>query len=415
MFSGISLDQAPPIKIPFRMFLSAPIFGILASILLLFSDSQMNRFSPQIITIAHFLFAGFAGFVMIGAIYQMLPVVIGVIFKSQEKISKLVFMLLVLGLLLFAINFLTNIQITGLTSSVFLFFGFVLFGLFSLFSIGNKITSSASSLGIFAAIFVLISVASLGGYLLSSNSMGNFSSNYYDFANLHIFLAFFGWAFLLILAISYQVVPMFWITKSYPKWIIKFFAYIVFGDIFLFAGSIFLQSKLLEIFAILVFVLFTSYFAFVTLQRLSARKRKRFDIVVLCWQISALFLVCGDLLTTLSFFIDFDLQIQMAIFFGVGFVLTLIIGMLYKIVPFLVWFHLNAKGIFDAPMMNEMINEKLQKIQIASHVLAVFLLVCGFAFELDLLLKMGGLSLAISFILLQINLIKSYKIWLSYV
>lgn len=415
MFNGISLDQAPPIKIPFRMILSAPLFGILGSILIFFLEASMNRFTPQIVAIAHLFFVGFAGFIMIGAIYQMLPVVIGVIFKFQENISKIVFVFLSFGLLSFVYKLLYDSNMAGLASSVLLFGGFIFFVIFSLVSIGNKINSTASSLGIFLAIFILGAVVSLGGYLLSSNSMQNLSTFYFKLLDLHIFLAFLGWAFLLILAISYQVVPMFWVTSTYPKWLTKGFAWLVLINIVIYTISTFREEYFLKIFSLFLFSFLALVFAYFTLKMLADRKRKRFDIVVLCWQISMSFLFFGTFMTIIDFFTEKDLQLQIAILLGFGFVLTLIFGMLYKIVPFLVWFHLNAKGVLDAPMMNEMINENIQKLQIGSHILGIFVVCFGFLFEIDLFFKIGGIVLCASFIALQINLIKSYKIWLNHV
>jgi len=86
---GLSTDQAPPLAAPIRFFLSAPLFGILAGILIFFSDidALTNRFSIESIVITHILTIGFLGFIMLGSLTQMLPVLTGTKIPNVEKIS----------------------------------------------------------------------------------------------------------------------------------------------------------------------------------------------------------------------------------------------------------------------------------------------------------------------------------------
>jgi uncharacterized protein involved in response to NO len=47
---GLSLDQAPPISVPFRFFLTAPIFGVVISFVFLFipfseTSNQYSHFT----------------------------------------------------------------------------------------------------------------------------------------------------------------------------------------------------------------------------------------------------------------------------------------------------------------------------------------------------------------------------------
>ena len=44
MYSHLSLDQAPPLSVPVRFFLSAPVFGVMAAITLFaFPEAMANR------------------------------------------------------------------------------------------------------------------------------------------------------------------------------------------------------------------------------------------------------------------------------------------------------------------------------------------------------------------------------------
>ena len=52
---GLSLEQAPPASIPFRFFLTAPLFGILLGLVFFFYplESIINQYSPVAIAVVH--------------------------------------------------------------------------------------------------------------------------------------------------------------------------------------------------------------------------------------------------------------------------------------------------------------------------------------------------------------------------
>ena len=77
---NLSLEQAPPISIPMRFFLTAPIFGIAGALLLVWYGPELfiTRWSPLTLALTHLITLGFLGQIMCGALLQMLPVLAGV-------------------------------------------------------------------------------------------------------------------------------------------------------------------------------------------------------------------------------------------------------------------------------------------------------------------------------------------------
>jgi len=71
-------------------------------------------------------------------------------------------------------------------------------------------------------------------------------------------------------------------------------------------------------------------------------------------------------------------------------------GMLYKIIPFLVWFHLNGMGYMSIPSMGEMVYKKMALAQFVLFVatLALFIL----AFWLPVMMKIGAVTLFVSMV-----------------
>ena len=102
-------------------------------------------------------------------------------------------------------------------------------------------------------------------------------------------------------------------------------------------------------------------------------------------------------------FFDHKYIVIVSILIGGGFIFTIMIGMLYKIVPFLVWFHLNAKGYMSIPTMNDMINKKLSKIQFILFIISLI----GFiiSFFIPSLLTYFAITFIVSMIILEYNII----------
>ncbi|MEO1938390.1 MAG: hypothetical protein ABGW85_07130, partial [Sulfurimonas sp.] len=126
-FNGLSIDQAPPISAPLRFFLTAPLFAILAGFLVLFSDPEIlrTRFALESIAVTHTITIGFFGFVMLGALTQMLPVLAGVKIPNIEKVAKYTHLSLVLGLVFFILAFIDDNKLFYLFAMVGLGVGFL--------------------------------------------------------------------------------------------------------------------------------------------------------------------------------------------------------------------------------------------------------------------------------------------------
>ena len=114
MFKGLSLHQAPPYEAPFRFFITAPIFAIIAGFYIAISDASSfsNRLSSESLSIVHLLTIGFMSMVMMGAMQQMLPVLAGVIFNNAKQNARYIHLFLTVGALLFFIGFYYSIDIS---------------------------------------------------------------------------------------------------------------------------------------------------------------------------------------------------------------------------------------------------------------------------------------------------------------
>ena len=84
--SGLSLDQAPPISVVFRFFLAGSLWGIAAGIWLFFAGAPaLEPSTPEALILTHMLTLGVMLSFMLGALFQMLPVLAGVALHDPVK------------------------------------------------------------------------------------------------------------------------------------------------------------------------------------------------------------------------------------------------------------------------------------------------------------------------------------------
>jgi hypothetical protein len=88
-----------------------------------------------------------------------------------------------------------------------------------------------------------------------------------------------------------------------------------------------------------------------------------------------------------------------------GFAVSVIDGMLYKIVPFLAWFHLQAAiGPKRAPHVKKLLPDAAQRLHFAVHAAAVALLLAALAWP-ESFVYPAALTLAVSAVALLRNLV----------
>jgi len=410
MFAGLSLDQAPPYKAPIKFFLTAPLFAILAGISAFFANDFVFH-DPYIIATLHLITIGFIVMTILGALQQMLPVVAGAVIPKAQLVANITYFSLTLGLIFFVLSFMLYQKVLFFIAATLLLVGLLYFtsiALFQLFKVQNK---SYIVLGMILSLLFFILSFLVGIHLLIANATENIATLHYDFALLHYNYIFFGFLFILVVALTIQVVPMFWVTNAFEKSHQKI---IIFGSTILlgiYPFTLFLDLGLEFVYKI-AFTFLIFFFVKITLQKLHNRKRKLKDITVYFYNTSMIFLAIGTLYWFLMSFFNLPLN-TLALLFGLGFVVSLMNGMLYKIVPFLTWFHLNAKGIFTIPTMRDMIPIKNMQIQFYFHLSSLILFFIGFSVTNSLIIRLAIILFILSNIIFFINLFKSVKIYLQ--
>jgi len=394
--NALSLDMAPPIKSVLRFFITATIFGMVAGVFItLFSNKILDFSSIEALILTHTLTLGILASFMLGALFQMLPVLCGVSIKAPIDTSLRINYFLIFGTIFLLIGFYNSSAINYFLAAFFLtlsLIGATFIMLIKLF----KIKHSSSSKGITISLISLFFLVVLGLLMLYVRSGNDLSLNYLDIKTLHLSYGLFGWITLLIISVSFQVIEMFYVTKPYNKKYANYVTIIIFALITL---SFFLS------FLIYVAILIQAIHFALTIYKLKNKKRPINDVSVWFWYFgSANFLIFSIFALSINFF---NINIYfLAIFFSY-FALSIIFGMAYKIVPFLSWFHLNSQGYINAPMMHEFISAKFAKYNL--YIFLISFIFALLSYFLDYAFTIFGILFFISFLLLFISIYNSLE------
>lgn len=359
----LSTEQAPPISVPLRFFAVAPAFLLLAALVLALSSGNpfANTHAPALIAATHAITLGFISMIMLGALQQVLPVLVGSSLPAPRLLAWLIQLPLIAGTLLLAGGFLLGSAELLSAAWPALGLAFSVFISAALFSLAKSAAQNASKTAIVLSILALAGTVILGMLLTHGVSTG-LSLNYASLVTAHISLGLGGWVMLLIAGVAYQVVPMFQLTPQYSKWLTISFAPVIF---FILLNKILLlvidePLRWAEVIADNLFWLFAISFSLATLLVQFQRKRRIPDATLIFFRIGMVSLLSVALfaITTQTVVNSERLNIMAGLIFILGFAMSLILGMLYKIVPFLIWFHLFRGGSFHSiPNMKEIISE----------------------------------------------------------
>lgn len=383
--AGLSLEQAPPFGVPLRFFLTAPWFLVLAAALVAWQGPEIfaSRWLPATLALTHLLVLGFMALVMLGALLQMLPVVVGVIVPWPRLTATLIHIPLTLGVLTLVGAFLSGIPVWFQAAWWLLGLGFGVALTAIHLALWRAPVASGTVIALRCALVALLATVGIG--LLLGGFFGwGWRLPVVTMAHLHVAWGLIGWTVLLVAGVAYQVVPMFQITPPYPVRFVHGFAPLMAA--LLVVWSVFALGGLetaTELAGVAVAVS-VALFALTTLHLLMRRRRKIGDPTLIYWRTSMISLLAGAVFWLLGLLVpalkqmpQADLLLGILVIFG--FAVAVINGMLYKIVPFLAWFHLQAQLFQRAkvPNMKRLLPDAAIRRQWWAYLAALLLLLAA--------------------------------------
>ncbi len=401
-----SYDQSPPIAVPFRFFLAAPVFGVLAGLLVLWRGEEvfLSRWTPAALALTHLLTVGFMLQAMLGALLQILPVLLGVRIARSNDVSRLIFVLTGSGALFLAAAFLNFTSWQFIVATLLLGSGIALFLGAAGWALYGVPSDNPTARGLKYSLLGL-GVTAVLGLLLSSSLGWSLNLPLIELTDIHLSWGFVGWGTILVAAVAYVVVPLFQLTPPYPEWFGRWFSIAALAAVAIWSGARFAEMEAMN-FAPSAFgaimVALVAGFALITLNTQRKSKRPSFDASQHFWRIAMLNVLAACMVWLVaqlwpSFGEWPGWPLLCGVFVVVGGFMSVIVGMLYKIVPFLAWLHLQNQGggRLMAPNMKKFIAEREMKRQMLAHLLSLALLLLAVVWP-DTFAPPSGLALLLA-------------------
>ena len=318
---------------------------------------------------------------------QLLPVVLEVEHFSID-LYYVVNPLLVLGTLLIFIGFYKYPMILSY-GGVIVFISFFIF-LFESFLTIKKVNklNFLSSTVLVANIFLLFGL--IVALILSFVYSGALNYDLKALMISHIYLVFVGYLGITILSMSYILIPMFWLSHSFNNIYLKIAFYNISVGVVLVVFSQILDVLILEYLAYLVVLAGFAFYIYQLYLIFKTKVRKQKDIYYMYIVFSILSFILAIILTCVYFISSNDYILSVAGFvFLIGFLSPIITAHLYKIIPFLVWFHRFASlvGKQKVPMLADMVPEKSANFGFGFYFMGFVLSLIAFSFSSDILFK----------------------------
>jgi len=263
-----------------------------------------------------------------------------------------------------------------------------------------------------AALFYLLVTAAAGLLLAINLGYPYIVGNHLEYISYHLIVAVVGWVSMVIMGVTFKLVSMFTLTHNFSiksgKWA---FGLINTGLIAL-MYELHSKNQVLFIISSIIIAAGIFFFSFQVYVIFKGRIRKNLDAPLKFTRTSFIFFLLSALfglslsISDLSGIINIKLAFGYVIFFG--FISMLIIGQMYKIIPFLTWYHKYSSkaGLEKVPTLKEMYNERLCHVEYYLMLAAVISVPFFVLLKLYIMVLLAFIVMLVSVVLFIYNMIK---------
>jgi len=418
MGSGLPLEQAPPLAIPSRFFVTAALAPIAAGVLLAFQGAPalMHPFLPSTLALTHLATLGLLTMVMMGALYQMIPVVGGVPVPAVRS-AHVVHLLFTAGLVCLVWGLARGPgwvlwgAAGGLSAALLLFLG----------PVGVALVRAPSRThtvwGMRLALLALLGVGVLGVWMALGQATLRIPLPRGAWVTAHLALGVLGWVGGLIAAVSWQVVPMFYLAPPFSPRVCRVsLVFLLFG---LLAPPLALMAVttgravaeptgLVALAALPAAVAVWVVHPVVVLRALRNRRRRRADGSLRYWVAgmgTGLLLLPAAGAATILDAPRWPLLLGWLALWG--WAAVVVHGMLARIVPFLVWFHRFSPlaGLARVPSVAQLLSERRVRAGLWVHLTSVLVGGAAILTDVDVLARATGVLVGATGAVLLANLV----------
>ncbi len=387
---NISTDFAPPFKLVSPFFIIG-IFVYLFSVVLLFGfdPSSMHTLDSSILSWVHLFLLGFVMMIIFGAMAQLVPVVLEVGHFAVD-LYYVIYPLLLIGTILMALGFYSYPLLLPFGGIIaFISFGIFLFETFLTIFKVKKLNFVITSV-LIANIFLLLGL--IIGIVMSLGYAGVLDVDIYSLLKTHVYMVLFGYVGITIMGMSLILLPMFWLSHNFSWIYVKTALVFISLGIVSVSFSSFSSSVLFEYlgYMLSLVALFLYFYQIYVIYKKRVRLENDVYFKSIFFSFSSL-IICLLLGLIYLVFPSNRLLLGISWLAFAGFISYVIIGHLYKIVPFLVWFERFSPlvGKKKVPMLADMIPVKSANIQLFSSFIGIIIITIGIFFSSNDIYKTG--------------------------
>lgn len=413
LFPGnIAAPYTPPFKIVRRYFIAAIITFIFLNGLMLLSYQSIQgyHFQPRFLAFVHIAVLGWATMIIMGAMTQLIPVILETSLWSV-RIARWGLWLYLTGVSGIAGHFyLFAMRGHGMSSAAVTAYAAVLLFVINIGLTIRRVKGINITVAhIIAAIFYLTIVATIGLSLGINLGTPFIKGNHLRYLALHAAIGFAGWFSMVIMGVSYKLLPMFTLSYTYRTWPGWWAFWLVNAGILGITVEFILNRPLYSSVLIAAGLFMFSY---QVLLIMGGRMRKALDLGLRHALLAYVYIPVAALL---GLYIAFShgvpvVRQRFVLIYGFtvifGCITLLVIGMMYKIVPFLVWFHKYSEkvGKEKVPLLKDMFSERIGHVQFWLINIAVPAVMIGLSIENQMIVAGGLGTLFIASLLFGYNM-----------
>jgi hypothetical protein len=408
MRRALDYTRLPPPTVPLAFLLAAPWFGVAAGVVVAWHGAAVfaSRWTAGALAAVHLVTLGFLTMTMAGSLLQMMPAVAGLPLRGPSRLAGWSCPLLGAGAALLAAAFLAG------RAPLFALAGTLLAGAFALLlgclvpTLWQRTRAAAATAhiagGMRTAVAALLACVA-AGLLLTAWLAGGPAVPVPPLVDTHAALGLAGWVVPLVMAVSFQVIPMFQATDPFPPAAARLLVPLVLLALAGWIAGRWLDAPFRTVPALAGAALVTVYAGLAT-ALLLRRERTRTAAGTRYWLLSLAALAGAGWLFAWPGTPSDARTVLVGTCFLAGCAMSVVNGMLYRIVPFLLWHHLRARLPVDvaAPKFAELIAPHRQRTQCRWHGAAVATLLAACA--VPALASGAGLLLAVACLRLGIDL-----------
>ena len=402
------------VVLPFYTY--AAISFLLAATMIIWDTSVFTQhyFSPKVLAITHTMALGWGTMIILGASYQLLPVLIeGKLFSEVLAYLSFGFAAIGIPILIYAFyDF--HLGIMAEVGSMLISLAVICYSVNLWLTLVEGRNKSVHAIFVFTAALWLLFTVILGLLLVCNFTRDILPANSIHYLSLHAHLGIIGWFLLMITGVGSRLIPMFLISK-YENRKLLWWIYLLINSglagfvLFFLCGfevNLFFIPGTLVGSGIILFAVFV-YRTFVN------RIRKKIDEQIKMSIFSTIpMIISVIILASLIALFNAGSNTRLVLLYGFviffGWITAIILGMTFKTLPFIIWnkvYH-HKTALLKTPNPKELLNHVVYKVSGIIYLSGFVVFSVGIIWVNTMMLNVGAFCLLITAILYNFNVFK---------